>query len=75
MGLGNMITRLFGGKENKNLADASDVESDDIYSIIQPPKPRTKSFVISKTINFYSNESFRKAEKKANKTVSTTNKD
>ena len=56
MGIGNMITKLFNKKESspKNSVSADGYE--DFDSIIPPLKPRTKSFLINKTINFYSED-------------------
>jgi len=72
MGLGNMITRLFTRKEEKNKTDATDIDFNDIDSIIPSPKNKRKSLLISKTINFYSDDSYKTAKKKSVKTADRT---
>lgn len=66
MGIGNMITKLFNKKESSEKLSVSDEGHLDFDSIIPSPKPRTKSFLINKTINFY-NDDLKSAAKKTNK--------
>lgn len=62
MGIGNMITRLFNKKESTGNTAISKDGYDDFDSIIPSPKLRTKSFLINRTINFYSHNSGKKSE-------------
>lgn len=56
MKIGNMITRLFSKNKNTEKTDYTEREYDDFESVIHLPGPRTKSFLLNMTVNFYSED-------------------
>lgn len=68
MGIGNMITKLFNKKESNEKTVISKDGYQDFDSIIPSPKLRTKSFLINRTINFYSHNSGKPGKKSDSET-------